>query len=417
MCSFLRTQPCRILRCSCSAYYLFLFVGEWGVNQSTTIMRKRDNAFVPVAGLTIFAIASGYLMSLIPLSMGSFGIDTQYAGWLASAYYIGLLIGSMLIEPVIAKIGHRLSFIGFLLMLAATVVVLPWAASIEAWLPNRLVAGIAVAGIFVVVESWLLIGDSPKERAKRLSFYMTSLYGGTTLGQLAIGVIGTQGAYPFMVVLGLLLLAVMPPLLVRQGQPDSGSHQKLSLKKIARLSKPAIIGCMVSGITMGTIYGLMPLSLKKDQFTTDQVGVLMASIILGGMLIQPVVSKLSILMSKTLLLAMVSLLGVFAMGVIYISSDYLVMIVALALLGMSSFALYPIAITLACDNLDSSYIVAATQVMLFSYSIGSAMGPIAAGTLLSQHNGLVDFFFIVLLVTAIYMLIASLRRKASVLAN
>ncbi|MGO2304972.1 MAG: MFS transporter [Providencia sp.] len=380
-------------------------------------MRKRDNTFVPVAGLTIFAIASGYLMSLIPLSMGSFNIDISYAGWLASAYYIGLLIGSLLIEPIIAKIGHRLAFIGFLLMLAATVVVLPWTPTIEAWLPNRLIAGIAVAGIFVVVESWLLIGDNQKERAKRLSFYMTSLYGGTTLGQLAIGFIGTQGAYPFIVVLGLLLLAVMPPLLFRQGQPESGIHQKLSFKKISRLSKPAIIGCMVSGILMGTIYGLMPLSLKKDQFTTEQVGVLMASIILGGMIIQPIISKLSVMISKTLLLAMVSLLGVFAMGVIYISSDYLVMIIALALLGMSSFALYPIAITLACDNLDSSYIVAATQVMLFSYSVGSAMGPLAAGTFLAQYNGLVDFFFIVLIVTAIYMLVASLRRKASVLAN
>ena len=384
---------------------------------STMLMRKGDNTFVPVGGLTLFAIASGYLMSLIPLSMGSFGIDTQYAGWLASAYYIGLLIGSMMIEPVIAKIGHRLSFISFLLMLAATVVLLPWTPTIEAWLPNRLIAGIAVAGIFVVVESWLLIGDNPKERAKRLSFYMTSLYGGTTLGQLAIGMIGTQGVVPFIVVLGLLLVAVLPPLLVRQGQPASGLHQKLSFKQITRLSKPAIIGCMVSGIVMGTIYGLMPLSLKKDNFTTDQVGVLMASIILGGMLIQPVISKLSVMMSKTLLLAMVSLLGVFAMGMIYISSDYVVMIVALALLGMSSFALYPIAITLACDNLDSSFIVAATQVMLFSYSVGSAMGPIAAGTLLEQHIGLTNFFFIVLLVTAIYMLIASLRRKASVLAN
>lgn len=384
---------------------------------STMLMRKGDNTFVPVAGLTLFAIASGYLMSLIPLSMGSFDIDTQYAGWLASAYYIGLLIGSMMIEPVIAKIGHRISFISFLLMLAATVVLLPWTPTIEAWLPNRLIAGIAVAGIFVVVESWLLIGDNPKERAKRLSFYMTSLYGGTTLGQLAIGVIGTQGVVPFIVVLGLLLVAVLPPLLVRQGQPASGLHQKLSFKQITRLSKPAIMGCMVSGIVMGTIYGLMPLSLKKDNFTTDQVGVLMASIILGGMLIQPVISKLSVMMSKTLLLAMVSLLGVFAMGMIYISSDYVVMIVALALLGMSSFALYPIAITLACDNLDSSFIVAATQVMLFSYSVGSAMGPIAAGTMLEQHSGLTNFFFIVLLVTAIYMLIASLRRKASVLAN
>lgn len=394
-----------------------LSVGEWVVKQASTLMRKKDSTFVPVAGLTIFAIASGYLMSLIPLSMGSFKLDTSYAGWLASAYYIGLLIGSMLIEPVIAKIGHRLSFIAFLLMLAATVVVLPWTPSIEAWLPNRLFAGIAVAGIFVVVESWLLIGDNAKERAKRLSFYMTSLYGGTTLGQLAIGIIGTQGTYPFMVVLGLLLLAVMPPLLLRQGQPSCDSHQKLSLKKIARLSKPAIIGCMTSGVLMGTIYGLMPLSLKNGPFTTEQVGVLMASIILGGMLIQPVISKLSIMMSKTLLLAMVSLLGVFAMGIIYISNDYLVMIVALALLGMSSFALYPIAITLACDNLDSSYIVAATQVMLFSYSVGSATGPLVAGTFLAQHNGLIDFFFIVLTITTIYMLIASLRRKASVLAN
>jgi uncharacterized membrane protein YfcA len=84
---------------------------------------------------------------------------------------------------------------------------------------------------------------------------------------------------------------------------------------------------------------------------------------------------------------------------------------------MSAFALYPIAITLACDNLDSSYIVAATQVMLFSYSIGSALGPIGANSFMAEQNGLMDFFFIVLLATAIYMLIASLHRKPQVLAS
>lgn len=387
------------------------------VVKQASAMRTNDSAFVPVAGLTIFAIASGYLMSLIPLSMGNFAIDTSYAGWLASTYYIGLLIGSLLIEPVIAKIGHRLSFVSFLLMLSATVIALPIAPQLEFWLPIRLVAGIAVAGIFVVVESWLLIGDSPKERAKRLSFYMTALYGGTTVGQLVIGVIGTQGFIPFVVVLGLLLLAVMPPLFLRQGQPTCATHHRLSLKKISKLSKPAIIGCMVSGVVMGTIYGLMPLSLIEGHYSTEQVGVLMAAIILGGMIIQPVISKLSLLMSKTLLLAMVSLLGVFAMGMIYLSDDYLVMVIALALLGMSSFALYPIAITLACDNLDSSYIVAATQVMLFSYSIGSAVGPVAAGRFIAQNNGLMDFFFMVLLATAIYMLIASVRRKSHILVS
>ncbi|PSU21442.1 MFS transporter [Photobacterium phosphoreum] len=373
--------------------------------------------FVPVAGLTVFAIASGYLMSLIPLSLANFNIDSSYASWLASIYYLGLLIGSLMIEPIIAKIGHRIAFISFLTLLASTVAVLPLFPHKELWLFARLIAGMAVAGIFVVVESWLLIGDSAKERAKRLGFYMTSLYGGTTIGQLAVGYFGVQGFVPFIVILVLLLIAILPPLFVKQGQPSSHGHQVLSLKQISRLSKPAIIGCITSGVVMGSIYGLMPLALKASSLSTNQVGVLMAAIILGGMVIQPVISKLSIVMSKTLLLALMSLLGVFAMGLTYLSSDYIMLVSALALLGMSAFALYPIAITLACDNLDSSYIVAATQVMLFSYSIGSALGPIGANSFMAEQNGLMDFFFIVLLATAIYMLIASLHRKPQVLAS
>ena len=246
---------------------------------------------------------------------------------------------------------------------------------------------------------------------------MTSLYGGTTIGQLAVGYFGVKGFIPFIVIMALLLIAILPPLLIKQGQPDSSGHQVLSLKQILRLSKPAVIGCITSGIIMGSIYGLMPLALKKSELTTNQIGVLMAAIILGGMVIQPIISKLSIRISKTLLLALMSLLGVFAIGLTYLSSSYVVLVTALALLGMSAFALYPIAITLACDKLDSSYIVAATQVMLFSYSIGSALGPISANSFMAEQNGLMDFFFIVLLATALYMLFASLQRKPQILAS
>ncbi|ELR67015.1 Permease of the major facilitator superfamily [Photobacterium marinum] len=356
-------------------------------------------------------------MSLIPLSLSSFKIDTNYASWLASTYYLGLLVGSMMIEPVIAKIGHRFAFISFLVLLAITVAMQPIFPNKDAWLLMRLIAGMAVAGIFVVVESWLLIGDSAEERAKRLGLYMTSLYGGTTIGQFGVGVIGTQGFGPFIAVLVLLLTALLPPLMVRQGQPAACQHQSLSLKQISRLSKPAMIGCLISGVVMGSIYGLMPLSLRQNHLDAEQISVLMAAIIMGGMLIQPVIGKVSVKMSKTLLLGMMSLLGVFAIGLTYVSDHYLIMIIALAMLGMSAFALYPIAITLACDHLDSSFIVAATQVMLFSYSIGSALGPVGASQFMKESNGLMNFFFIVLLATAIYMLFASIRRKTTVLAS
>ncbi|MFN6883973.1 MFS transporter, partial [Proteus mirabilis] len=107
------------------------------MKQNTTLVRKGDSTLVPVAGLTVFAIASGYLMSLIPLSMDSFGIDTFYASWLASIYFIGLLIGSVMIEPIIAKIGHRLSFVLFLLLLAFTVSILPLLPYLSVWLVSR----------------------------------------------------------------------------------------------------------------------------------------------------------------------------------------------------------------------------------------------------------------------------------------
>lgn len=49
------------------------------------------------------------------------------------------------------------------------------------------------------------------------------------------------------------------------------------------------------------------------------------------------------------------LVGVFAMGLTYLSSDYMVLIIKLAPLGMSSLTL-SIAITLACDHVNASYI-------------------------------------------------------------
>ncbi|WP_249199351.1 MFS transporter [Photobacterium sp. GJ3] len=382
-----------------------------------TAARQSGGMFVPVAGLAVFAIASGYLMSLIPLTLSYFELPASLASWLASTFYLGLLIGALLIEKVVAKIGHRLSFIGFQFLLALTIMIMPVMPEQWVWLLARFIAGIAVAGIFVVVESWLLIGDNKKERAKRLGFYMTALYGGGTLGQFGIGFIGVEGLLPFFSILALVVLAMVPALVSKHSQPACEQHTSLTTKQILALSKPAILGCLVSGIVMSTIYGLLPFSLKLQGLTAEQISGLMASTVLGGMAIQPVVSTLSCKMSKSLLMAAACLLGIFATGIMTLFEGYAVMVIGLALLGMSSFALYPIAISLACDALNSTQIVSATQVMLFSYSIGSVAGPLGAGSFLHHANGLMNFFFIALASTAVYMLMVSLKQKPQVVVG
>ncbi|QFU24540.1 MFS transporter [Shewanella eurypsychrophilus] len=380
---------------------------------TTAVHDSKNSTLVPVLGLSFFAVASGFLMSLIPLSLTSFGLDNSLVPWLASIFYLGLLVGATSIERVVSKIGHRVAFVVFLCLLIASIITMLLLPIEAVWLGARFIAGMAVAGVFVVVESWLLMADSAKARAKRLGLYMTSLYGGSALGQLAIGPLGTDGVTPYFYVIGLLMFAILPPLLIKAGQPESRAQEKMKIRDIKKLSRPAIIGCLISGLLLGPIYGLMPLYISTQAMQAQYTGMLMASIVLGGMLVQPLVSYLSTRVSKSLLMAMFSLLGTFAVVGVLGSQSLLVLGMSYLMLGAASFALYPIAITLACDALPMAKIVSATEIMLFSYSIGSVLGPLLATKLTQSSNGILYYLGAIMLTTCFYMLIKSIEKLES----
>ncbi len=372
------------------------------------LVEKQPSLMVPIIALALYAVASGYLMSLLPLMLEQYGLAFNLASWLASAFYAGLLLGAMFIEPLVSRFGHKSSFIVFLILFAATISIMPIIASKEVWLFARFIAGIAVAGIFVVVESWLLSGDEAG-RTRRLGIYMAALYGGSTLGQLGIGLMNNHGMLPFSVILVLLLIATFILLFAPSHQPSTEQHLSLTIKQIFKLSKASIIGCLVSGLLLGAMFGLMPVELHHRQIDLDNIGRLMALMVLGGMAVQPIISWLSNYVGPRFLMALFCLLGVFAAGVTTLGRDIYLLATGLFLLGMAIFALYPIAITLGCNKLSQAYIVSATQVMLLSYSIGSVVGPLVADKFMHQAEGLMGYLFTILLATAIYMLLASLK--------
>nr|WP_301542006.1 MFS transporter [Shewanella sp. KJ2020] len=371
---------------------------------------KKPGLFVPVAGLSLFALASGYLMSLIPLSLSYFELSLELAPWLASIFYLGLLLGAPCIAPIVSRIGHSKAFILFLNILLCSVVLMVLLPQTSIWLASRLIAGLAVAGIFVVVESWLLMADTQKQRAKRLGLYMTALYGGTAIGQLAVDYLGTTGNLPYLVVIGLLAAASLPALLVKRGQPQSSEQHSIALSALKTLNKPAIAGCLVSGLLLGPIYGLLPVYVSQDMGFAQQTGQFMALIILGGMLVQPLVSYLSPRIEKSVLMTAFCLVGAAAL-LLLMQASLVGLWLGFVLLGACAFALYPIAISLACDHLPSRQIVAATQIMLLSYSVGSVIGPITASRFNHIEHGLLLYLAASFLMTACYLSVRLLARN------
>ena len=355
-------------------------------------------------------------MSLIPLMLPHYGLDSSLASWLASVFYVGLLVGSLMVEPIVAKIGHRNAFIGCLLAFIASVAVLPMSGNAIVWLMARFLAGMIVAGIFVTVESWLLDGEA-SGRAKRVGLYMIALYGGNAIGQLGIGTIGVKGEAPFIAIFSMLALSILVLVFGRSQQPEAEHSESLSLRQIMKLSHAAIIGCIISGLTLGAIYGLMPLELRQRELSNEYIGGLMALIILGGMAVQFIVPALSKVFGRTLLMALFCFVGGGAIAMTVLFDSSVVLALNLFILGMATFALYPIAISLGCEGLDGKYIVSATQIMLFSYSIGSVSGPVIADWFMQSKQGLMGYLFIFLLATSIYMLFASVKSHRQIMAG
>ncbi|OPH49119.1 MFS transporter [Vibrio campbellii] len=384
--------------------------------ENTAIPSVSPRVTVPVVALSLYAVASGYLMSLIPLMLGEYNISADYASWLASVFYGGLLVGAIFFERIVRSVGHRKAFVGCLATFSLTIVALPLIPNGMVWLAARFIAGMAVAGVFVIVESWLMSGDE-SSRAKRLSLYMLSLYGGSALGQFGIGILGVSGGVPFVAITTLILMAILVLLFIDCEQPNSHESTALSFKQISKLSHAAIIGCIVSGLTLGAIYGLMPVELANRKISHQDIGTLMALVILGGMLVQPMVTTLNKYMARTVLMAFFCILGIFSIGLTFVTSSAVVLAAALFLLGMATFALYPIAINLGCEGLDERFIVSATQVMLFSYSVGSVAGPVVADKFMGQMHGLLGYLFAALLATCIYMLIAATKSKHQMAAG
>lgn len=370
----------------------------------------------PVIALTFYAIASGYLMSLVPLILPHYQLNIGLASWMASAFYSGLLLGAVIIEPVVVRLGHRNAFIAFLLILLVSIVTLPLIPTSATWIVSRFVAGIAVAGIFVVVESWLLHGTQ-SGRAKRLGIYMAALYGGSSLGQLGIGYLGTSGLIPFSVISCLILAASMVLLFTKSYQPNVEQTATLSLRQISKLNHAALLGCMVSGLTLGAIYGLMPVELTQLGLGTSDIGSLLALIILGGMIVQPSIPWLSKFLGRTLLMALFCLIGSVAVVLPMLDASINILAISLLMLGMATFAIYPIAINLGCDKLSANYIVSATQVMLFSYSLGSVAGPVIADQFMQTGQGLLSYLLVIQLATCLYMLFASVKTKRQLVAG
>ncbi|WP_367607617.1 MFS transporter [Legionella sp. W05-934-2] len=368
---------------------------------------------VPLISLFIFVLGNGFFSTLLAYNMTLNGEPALYIGAMTGVMYAGLVIGSFHIERFITRVGHIRAYSTFSASIAVITLLHGMYYSFSFWLALRFVYGFATAGIYVVIESWLLCKSTPVNRGQVLSFYMVCFYLAQAFGQFFLNLGNTQDLFIYAIVSMLTSLSIIPLAMSYVRTPQIEAPSTLSFRELIKQASSGLIGCFSSGLILSAIYALMPTYLNELSFAKHDVAKYMFAIIIGGMLLQYPVGKISDLVERRLVLIGIAIATIFICVAInlHIQISWL-LFTCMMLFGGLTFTIYPISISHACDSLAQEDIVAGTQSLLLSYSIGAMLGPFIAPLFMQTMgpNGL----FIYMSVVCLLMIPVFVYRKVTI---
>lgn len=332
----------------------------------------------PLLGLFIVSIGNGFLSSLTTLRLDSAGVSETMIGIVSSSYFIGLTVGAIYHDRLIARIGHIRAYSSFASLITVSVLLQGMYFDVWSWLSLRFLYGWAAIGIYLVIESWLLLAADQKMRGRILALYMIALYGSGMLGQIALGTADAMGAViPFMAAAILISLSVLPIVILPRVTPVVERVEALNPLDLLRMTPSGVIGCFGSGIAIAAVYSLFPLYLQRAGLETSEIGTMMASVIFGAMVLQYPVGRWSDRRDRRIVLITLSVAcALLSALVITLPQNSPLLIVVFFLLGGAIFAIYPVAVSFAADSTSSDALVRMIQGLLLINSVGCAISPL-----------------------------------------
>ncbi|MEX5340831.1 MFS transporter [Pseudomonas sp. I2] len=345
-------------------------------------------ALAPLLGLFIVALGNGFLSSLTTLRLGAAGESATMIGIVSSAYFIGLTLGAIFNDRLILRIGHIRAYTSFASLIGATILLQGLFYDTTWWFALRLVNGWASVGVFLVIESWLLLAGDAKIRGRLLALYMIAFYGAGVLGQAALGEItGWGDTAPFMVAGMLASLSVLPIVILPRVSPLLEQVEPLKPRQLLGVAPTGLVGCFGSGIAIAAVYALLPLYLQRIGLDVGEVGNMMAWVILGAMLLQYPVGRWSDRKDRQdVLIALGALCTVLSVVIVLLPPASALLPAMLFLLGGGVFALYPVAVSHAADRAPADALVPMIQGLLLINSLGSALSPLAISPVMTSYG-------------------------------
>lgn len=335
-------------------------------------------------GVGLLMMGNGLQGSLLGVRASAADFGNTVTGLVMSAYFVGFLAGSVLTPRKLREVGHVRVFAALASITSVAILIHALFVDPVVWAAMRFVTGFTYAGLYVVAESWLNGYASNRLRGRLLAIYMVISYLGMGGGQLLLGSADPDGMALFLLVSILVSLALVPILISYTPQPEITTTESMSLRALYRLSPLGTVGCFMTGITNGAVFGMGAVFASNSGLDISQVSVFMGAFIFGGAVVQWPLGKLSDRADRQWVIVIVALAAIIlaTIGALVGGWSPVALTILGALLGATTLTLYSIFLACANDFLTDRQTVAASASLVLALGLGAILGPASAGVLM-----------------------------------
>lgn len=381
-----------------------------------------SSRLAPLISTVLFMLGNGYLTTFISVRMEESGHAEQVIGMVASAYYIGLVIGALQIAKLIVRIGHLQVFTIFVGLFNTVCLLHVLSDNVYLWFILRFVAGVALSGFFITIESWLLECSTPTNRGTTAALYMIAISVAQSSSQLLLNKYSVLSLLPFIIITTFLSLSIIPLAISKNKEAHDHDMELISMANLAKVASSSLVICLVGGLFLSVIYSLLPVFFYKLTGDSGQTSHLMFATFLGGLVMQYPIGLLSDHFDRRKVIMGVSvvLVGMLSMVMFvgYENLSFTNLLIIYFISGGVGFIFYPMALSMVCDNLRSVNVVSVTQKLSIVEGLGSIAGPIIAPLFMYYFGTVgISIYFVTITTILIVFLIYRVSQKERFSSN
>ncbi|MCL6691679.1 MFS transporter [Pseudomonas sp. R3.Fl] len=335
------------------------------------------------ATLTLLT-GSGLLSTYLGLRLAAEKVDGLWIGAMMAAYYLGLVLGGKIGHRLIARVGHIRAYVACGGLVVAAVLGIGLTSWPAIWLLLRTLIGLGMMCQYMVIESWLNEQAEARQRGAVFAGYMVASYLGLVAGQLIlVAHPGLGPDLPMMIALA-FALSLIPVSITHKVHPAPLRPAPLEPRFFIQRVPQSLTTVLVSGLVIGSFYGLAPLYATEQGLSVEQIGVFMGVCIFAGLLVQWPLGWLSDRYDRALLIRNAGiLLLVFALPLAVLPSLPMEAMVPMGfMVCLVQFTLYPLAVAFSNDHVEGERRVSLTAMLLVTFGVGACIGPLATGALM-----------------------------------